>query len=449
MMEKICDNGDGWGAVLTDAQAKLEASRCLMCDDPPCVQACPAQVPVKHFIRAIRFDNPQRAINLIREQNVCAGICGLACPVEKLCVGACRSTDLTTPVSINRLQHYAAVKGIGRGGKASKAASSGKKVAIVGGGPSGLAAAAELARAGHAPTIFERHRLAGGITTYGVPAHRLPQELVAAEVAYVQSLGVEIRTGIALGVDFTVDDLFKQGFSACYVSVGLQEAITPGLAGEELQGVIHWKELLDGFSAYNLGEGERPSVPNSVVVVGGGSVAMDVASAARQLGAMELDVVCLESPCEMPADAEEMEEVWNLGARFHTRSMPLEVTGEKGKVTGLKAQRIRWQEPERFVPANAELIKETEYWLPAEMVVFAIGARASGDIGKAISGVEFGRGGRIVVDEETLATSRPGVYAGGDAVVDGGMTIVKSVAEGKRAGQAIDVYLRGQAGDNK
>lgn len=433
------------GAVLTDTQAQMEASRCLMCEDSPCVAACPAQVPVKHFIRAIRFETPRRAINLIREQNVLAGICGLACPVERLCEGACSSTELSTPITIGALQHYAAVTELQAKRKAPAKPGKGQKVAVIGAGPSGLAAAAELARRGHRPTVFEKNPRAGGICTYGVPAHRIPQELVAGEVEYIKSLGVEIKPGSLLGREVALDDLFKQGFKAVYVAAGAQQAGVPPVPGADLPDVTTWKQFLDASSAFNLGEGPKPTVAKDVIIVGGGSVAMDVASAARELGAEEIDIVCLEAPREMPADCDELEEVWVAGARFHTRSMPIEITAAGRKVTGLKAARIRWREPDKFIPSNAERMPGTEYWLPGEMVVFAIGAKPAPELAKALPGVKVDATGRIVVDAETGATSRAGVFAGGDVAAGGGATIVKAVAEGKRAGQAIDAYLRGAA----
>jgi glutamate synthase (NADPH) small chain len=431
------------GSALTDTQAQLEASRCLMCEDPPCVAACPVRVPVKHFIRAIRFESPRRAINLIREQNVLAGVCGLACPVERLCEGACSSTELSTPIQIGRLQHYAAVAELARGRKLVPPQADGQKVAVIGAGPSGLAAAAELARRGHRPTVFEKSRRPGGICTYGVPAHRIPQDLVAGEIAYIQNLGVEFKTGQALPRDAALDALFADGYRAVYVAAGAQQAAVPPVPGSDLAGVLTWKQLLDGFSKFNLDEGPRPAVARRVIVVGGGSVAMDVASVARELGGEEIDVLCLESPREMPADRDELDEVWNVGARFHTRSMPLEITSAAGKVTGLKAARIRWKEPDRFVPANAERIAGTEYWLPADTVIFAIGARPDPELARALPGVNLDAAGRIIIDPDTGATSRPGVFAGGDVAAGGGATIVRSVAEGKRAGAAIDAYLRG------
>lgn len=440
MTQIACENL----AVLTDAQAKLEASRCLMCENPPCVEACPASVPVKHFIRAIRFDAPRRAINLIRERNVLAGVCGLACPVDEMCVGACRSTDLSEPIAIGRLQHYAAMKELESGRKAKPKAksASGKKVAIIGAGPSGLAAAAELARQGHKPTIFEKNARPGGICTYGVHSRRVPRDVVGGEIEFIRSLGVEIETDAKIGGDRTLDSLFAEGFAAVYVATGLQEAASPGLPGQDLKGVTTWKAMLEDFAAYGLGERAKPHVPNSVIVIGGGSVAMDAAAAVQQLGASDIDMVCLESPKEMPAYHAELDDAWEEGVRFHTRSLPLEITGENGKVTGLRCVRIRWKEPNKFIPSNAEQIAGTEYWLPAEMVVFAIGARAASDLGKALNGVECDKSGRIVVHADTGATSHPRVFAGGDVAIAGGTTIVKAVAEGKRAAAAIADCLR-------
>jgi glutamate synthase (NADPH/NADH) small chain len=427
--------------ALTDTQAKIEASRCLMCEDPPCVQACPADVPVKQFIRAIRFDLPRRAINLIRSKNVFAGVCGMACPVDELCVGACTSTELNTPIAIGRLQHYAAAKALEAGWTEGAASPTGEKVAVIGAGPSGLAAAAELARLGLRPTVFEKQKLPGGICTYAVPGSRLPQSLVAGEADYVKSLGVEFSMESPLGPQRTLDDLLAAGFKAIYVSVGLQEAATPGMPGEDLGGVTTWRSLLGECASYHLGEGEKPAVGKRVIVVGGGSVAMDVAVISRELGAEEIDLVCLEGPNEMPSYHVELDEAWDDGVRFHTRSMPVEITGSGGKVSGLKLTRIRWKEPGRFVPSNAEKLEGTEYWLPGDTVVFAIGARPVSGFADVFSGVELDRSGRLLADAETGATSRPGVYAGGDAVAGGGMTIVKAVAEGRRAGQAIADYL--------
>ena len=211
--------------------------------------------------------------------------------------------------------------------------------------------------------------------------------------------------------------------------------------------------LLDSFSAYELGEAtDTPPMTDSVIIVGGGGVAMDLAAAAATLGAKEIDLVCLESPREMPAYHTEVEEARAAGVRFHTRSMAVELTGENGKVTGLRAVRIRWKEPDKFVPSNAETIAGTEYWLPGAMVLFAIGARPDMGLAKVLPGVKLDNTGWIVVDPETQATSRPSIFAGGDVAVCGpGLTpvrqgtIVQAVADGKRAGQAIDAYLRRSA----
>ncbi len=433
-----------YGLALTDTQAQLEASRCLMCEDPPCVAACPAQVPVKHFIRAIRFGAPRRAINLIRERNVLAGVCGLACPVDDLCVGACRSTDLSTPIAIGELQHYAAVKEIQSGRKPPASRAAGERVAVLGAGPAGLAAAAELARLGHHPTVFEKSRRPGGICTYGVHSRRVPHQLTIAEIEYIKSLGVTIKTGSTFGdKGSNLDDLFASGFKAVYVSTGLQEPLMPGIPGERLKGVTTWKAILQAFATQGLGDGKKPTVPKDVIIIGGGSVAMDAACAVKDLGAKEVDVLCLEAPNEMPAYHAELDDAWTQGIRFHTRFLPLRITGTRGKVTGVRAIRIQWKRPNKFTPDNAVKIKGTEYRLPASMVVFAIGARPSPELSHLLRGVKLDKSGRIIVNSETGATSRKGVYAGGDVVSGGGTMIVKAVAEGKRVGQAIDAFLRG------
>ncbi|UCG17737.1 MAG: FAD-dependent oxidoreductase [Phycisphaerales bacterium] len=431
---------------LTDTQATLEASRCLMCEDPPCVAACPARVPVKHFIRALRFGCPRRAVNLIRQQNILAGVCGLACPVEELCVGACTGTDLATPVAIGKLQHYAAVTEIRSGREGLAGPGDGRRVAIIGAGPSGLAAAAELARRGHLPTVFEKDRRPGGICTYGAPADRVPQALLTGEIEYIKSLGVEIRTASPIDRNNTIDDLIADGYQAVYVGTGLQRAATPHVPGAELEGVVTWRQLLHRASAFSLGEGDKPTVASQVIVVGGGGVAVDAACTALELGADDVDVVCLEGPHEMPACRDEVDKAWQTGVRFHTRSMPIEVTGANGKVTGLNAIRIRWAEPGRFIPSNADPIEGTEYWLPGATVVFAVGAAPATELADALPGVDVDVTGRIIADVDTGATSRSGVYAGGDAVSGGGTTIVKAIAEGKRAGEAIDAHLRGMTG---
>ena len=418
------------------SQAYLEASRCLYCDDSPCEQGCPANVPVKKFIRAIRFNNTRRAANLIREANILGGICGAICPVEKLCEKNCTNTELAYPIRIGLLQRFAIEFALDRGyHDIEKEESKDKKVAVIGAGPAGLSCAYYLALKGYDVTIFEKNEKPGGLLVYGIPVYRLSRELIEREINLIKENGVKIETNKALGKDFTIDDLFNNGFKAVFIGVGLGESAKAGIPGE---GLGNFYTALD-FLRKSIQSPDSLKIGKKVVIIGGGSVAMDVAVTSKKLGAEEVHIVCLENTDEMPADIKEREEAWSLGVMFNTRSKPVEITGENGKVTGLKAVRIRWKEPGKFIPSNAEEIPGTEYFLPADIVIEAIGQKTDSLVIEALKDIKMEKG-KIIVDEN-MKTSREGVFAGGDIISGGGGTVVQSVKEGRKAAESIAQYL--------
>jgi len=419
-------------------QAYLEASRCLMCEDAPCTKGCPAGVDVKAFIRKIRFHNLRGAIREIREANVLAGICGRVCPQELLCQKECSNTEIDIPIDIAALQRYVADVDFKRGTRSLPRASSKRsKVAIIGSGPAGLAAAANLAQKGYEVTIFEAEAKPGGLLTYGIPPHRLPSSATQKEISYIKKMGVKIKCKIKIT---DIDELFKKRFKAIFIGVGLPGARKIGLPGENLKGVYTALEFLKDVIE-NKGKTKKTRIGKRVVVIGGGDVAMDAASCALRLGAQRVDLVCLEGYDEMPSSPEERRISWEEGIEIHTRVMPLRIIGSKGRVTGYKGIGIRWKKPRLFVPSNAIPIPGTEFSLKVDTVIEAIGQMPDTGNVKGFKGIEAIGPGYIIAKKKTFKTSRPGVFAAGD-IVNRGATVVQAVADGNAAAEAMDAYLK-------
>ena len=420
-------------------EAVIEASRCLMCDEPPCNKGCPAGVDVRRFVRKIRFGNFRGAARLIRDANPLVGVCGRVCPQEILCMEHCTRANLDTPIDIASLQRFAGDVELGSlaplpEGLRDRA----ERVAVVGAGPAGIAAAVELRRAGFQVELIEREDALGGVLAFGIPPSRLDQSFVESELDYVKRLGVSVRLG-AHEADPAA--LLARGFDAVFVAPGLWRAFRIGLPGSDLAGVVVASEFLR-----EVARGGRPSVGARVVVIGGGNVAMDAATAAKALGAERVDLCCLEAYDEMPAFRSEIERAQAEGVEFHTRTKPVRLVGERGRVTGFEGEGIRWKVPGSLAPTNAEEIPGSGFSLPADTVIEAIG---QGPLDR-YPGLAATDRGFLKIDPETLATSIPGVFAGGD-IVSGGATVVQAVAEGKKAAVAITAWLdaRGPKGGRR
>lgn len=336
----------------------------------------------------------------------------------------CTRAELDSPIDIAGLQRFAGdVELAGLAPLPETAPPRGARAAVIGAGPAGLGAAAELAKAGVSVTVFEKAHAPGGVLTHGIPPFRLDPAFAEDEFSYVERLGVEMRYGKSTDPAA----LLAEGFDAVFVGIGLGRPYTIGLEGEDLEGVHVAGELLARVAA-----GETPSLGDRVVVIGGGNVAMDAAMTALRLGAAHVDLCSLESYEEMPAFRAEIEEVQGEGVTFHPRTRPVRIIGESGRVTGYEGIGIRWKTPGLLVPSNAEDISGTEFRLRADSVVEAIGT----GVLDRFDGVETDDRGVIKVDEETMRTSMERVFAGGD-IVTGGATAVRAYGEGKRAARAI------------
>jgi glutamate synthase (NADPH/NADH) small chain len=432
----------------TRENALREASRCLGCKKPACVEGCPVSVKIPEFIKMIKEGDIMGAIHVIKETNSLPAVCGRVCPQESQCESKCVLGKKGEPIAVGRLERFAADYELAAGEVRTpeKPKPTGKKVAIIGAGPSGLTVAGELAKLGHEVTIFEALHKAGGVLVYGIPEFRLPKAIVQREVDYVQKLGVTIKPNTIIGQTATVDELFKEGYDAIFVGTGAGLPYFLDIPGENLNGVYSANEFLTRanlMKAYLFPEYDTPiRMAKKVAVIGGGNVAMDSARVAKRLGADHVYLIYRRSRAEMPARAEEAHHAEEEGIDFRLLTNPIRIVGdEKNWVRGIECQKMELGEPDASGRRRPVPMKGSEHIIDVEVVIVAIGQGPNPILAQSTEGLELRKSGNIQADPETGKTSRKGVFAGGD-IVTGAATVILAMGAGRKAAQAIDEYLK-------
>ena len=434
-------------------EARLEASRCLGCKKPRCVEHCPVSLQIPQFIAQLRDGNLAEAARIIAQDSSLPSVCGRVCPQETQCEGSCILGVKGESVAIGKLERFVGDWSIEHGAEVTAPApSNGRKVAVVGSGPAGLACAADLAKMGYEVKIFEALHKAGGVLQYGIPEFRLPKDkVVAREIENVLRLGVRIETDVIVGHTVTVDSLLdEEGYSAVFIGSGAGLPRFMGIPGENLNGVVSANEFLTRanlMKAYDDTYDTPIYVGRRVVVVGGGNVAMDAVRTAARLGA-EAHIVYRRSEAELPARAEEVHHAKQEGIEFRMLTNPVEVLGdEKGWVRGLRCVRMELGEPDASGRRSPVAVEGSEFEIGCDVVIMALGTSPNPLIASTTRGLETNRRGCLVADEVHGQTSREGIFAGGDAVT-GAATVILAMGAGRRAARAIDEYVRAKSGMN-
>jgi glutamate synthase (NADPH/NADH) small chain len=442
-------NFDEVNLGLPEKVALLEAERCLLCRDPKCISGCPVMVNIPRFIEMLWQGNLPEAAQCLLHDNALPSITGRVCPQETQCEIECIRGNKGLPVAIGYLERYVGDWAHGQKDQQSLkvAPSTGKKVAVVGSGPGGLTAAGELAKCGHAVTVFEALHKPGGVLVYGIPEFRLPKKIVEAEVARLEQSGVKIVCNTVIGRTYTVQELRDQ-FDAVFIANGAGLPVFMNVAGENFKGVYSANEYLTRvnlMAAYQFPRADTPVLKGQrVATVGGGNVAMDSARTAKRLGAESSMIVYRRTRKEMPARAEEIHHAEEEGLQFEFLVAPIEVIGNDKKwVAGLKCVRMNLGEPDSSGRARPIVIPGSEFVIPCDVVVVAIGTRANPLLTATCPDLKLNKWGNIIVDEKGM-TSLPGVFAGGD-IVRGAATVILAMGDGKRAAKAMDDYLSGKA----
>lgn len=429
----------------TEEMAVNEAKRCLHCKNKPCVSKCPVNVRIPEFIASVAEGEFAKAYEIIKSTNSLPAVCGRVCPQEKQCESKCVRGIKGEPVGIGRLERFVADWYIKHGTeKPEKPETNGHRVAVVGSGPAGLTCAGDLVKMGYEVTVFEAFHDYGGVLIYGIPEFRLPKDIVRREVELLMEQGVIFNKDMVIGKVLSVDELFEQGYEAVFVGTGAGLPRFMGIPGESCVGVYSANEFL---TRINLMKAYKPDYdtpiiqPKNVAVVGGGNVTMDAARCAKRLGAENVYVVYRRSEEEMPARLEEIHHAKEEGIIFKLLSNPVEILGdENGVVKGMKCIEMELGEPDDSGRRSPIPRPGSEFELEVDCIVMAIGNSPNPLIRSTTKGVESNKRGCLVVDENTLMTTREGVFAGGDAVT-GAATVILAMGAGKQAAKSINEYV--------
>ena len=439
----------------TMERAIAEARRCLNCQDPVCEQGCPVNVPIRDFVRHVALGDFEGAAATIRRRNLLPAICGRVCPVEHQCESRCVLFPRQDPVGIGRLERFVAdwERKNGNGGETSAPDLwRDQKIAIVGSGPAGLTVASDLAQLGYPVTIFEALHAFGGVLRYGIPQYRLPKEIVDEDVAHLTALGVEFVRNVIIGKTVTIDQVLDElGYSAVFVGTGAGSPIFMNVPGENLKGIYSANEFLTRVNlmrAYSFPEYDTPiQRPRRAAVIGAGDTAMDAVRCSIRLGADEAHIVYRRSEQEKGARAEDFERARDEGVIFDWLTLPKRFIGdENGWVRGLECIRTELGEPDESGRRRPVPVPGSEFTMETDLVVIALGTNPNPLVPQTTYGLEIDGHGCIVADPKTGATSRPGVYAGGD-IVTGAATVILAMGAGRKAATAMHEYLQQRAAE--
>ncbi len=439
------NNFDEVALGYTKEMAMEEAQRCLHCPTKPCISGCPVAVNIPNFIEEVKNGEFEKAYQIIRQTSSLPAVCGRVCPQETQCESKCVRGVKGEAVAIGRLERFVAdwhrehVKD-----EAVKPTSNGHKVAVVGAGPAGLTCAGDLAKLGYQVSVFEALHVAGGVLMYGIPEFRLPKAIVQNEIDGLKQMGVDIETNMVIGRSESVDDLFEAGYESVFIGSGAGLPNFMNMPGENLKGVYSANEFLTRcnlMKAYKEGVDTPIQHPKRAVIVGGGNVAMDAARCAKRLGVEEVTIVYRRSMEELPARKEEVEHAQEEGIIFRLLTNPVRVLGdENGWVKGMECVSMELGEPDESGRRRPVEIKDSNFVLDVDCMIMAIGTSPNPLIRSTTEGLETNRKGCLIADDNG-ATTREGVFAGGDAVT-GAATVILAMGAGKTAAKAMDAYIQ-------